>query len=400
VDADARISIPQFVEQPDGEQVIIANMERSCFLAVPHEAVTLLRLLAAGNTVGEACAGYERMYGTTPDIDDFVEALTSQGFIAAPDRSRGAVSSPRSYHFDNISTSIARRICSLPVLAGCGVVVAMAVAACVIDPSVLPPPTTLVFQHDTLGMTVLVIAITLVTLFLHEFSHLLAARAAGVPSRMGLGNRLWILVAETDMTGMWLASARQRCIAFLAGPLFDLVMSAILVLALFGYERGWIGLDETVLGLVRATLFIGLTRLLWQLYFFLPTDVYYVFGTLCRCRNLMHDTQVYLLNQLARALHRRQSYDQSGIPASEMRVVRWFALVWIVGRALAFVTLFAITLPVLVGYAALLARALTGDSQAFGPLINGPGLPLLAVMLQTTGILVWLRGAFRARGAI
>jgi hypothetical protein len=399
VQPDARISIPPFDEHEDGDDVIIANAGRSCFLAVPREAVTLLHLLAQGHTLGETCALYEQAYGIKPDIEDFIETLTSEGFITIATTVAPAEKvSERHYHFDNIPVTLAKRICSWPALAGCAVLVALAIAACAIEPTLIPTPAALVFEQNPVPMALALFATSIVTLFVHELAHLLAARAAGVPSRIGLGNRLWILVAETDMTGIWLASPAWRCIAFLAGPLFDLTLSAALVIILFGAHHGWLQLGETLQLLLRANLFVGLTRILWQFYLFVPTDFYYVLGTLFHCKSLMHDTQTFLLNQLLRAFTYIQPRDQSQVPAKEMRVVRVFAWIWVAGRALAFGTLFAITVPVLVGYGAMLGRGLTGDMQALRPILEGPGLPIMAIALQTTGIVMWLRGVFRARG--
>ena len=391
---DARVTIPPFVEQPDGDDVIIANAARTSFLAIPREAAMLLHLLADGHTAGEACAIYQQTYGYQPDLDDFLQTLDAEGFL----RLQLQLES-RHYHFANFPQSIAQRICSWPVLAFCGGLLVLAVLACVADRSVVPTPADLVFQQNPVVLTVVLTLTSLVTLFVHELAHLIAARAAGVPSRMGLGNRLWILVAETDMTGIWLTSAWRRCVAFMAGPLFDLVLSAMLILVLFGVARGWLELDLTLRSFVRALLFVELTRILFQFYLFVPTDFYYVIGTLFRCKNLMHDTQVYLLNHLSRVMHGVMRRDQSQIPAAEMRVVRVFACVWIAGRLLAFVTLFAITVPVLIGYGEMLARGLTGDAQALRPLLEGPGLPIMAIVLQLTGIMMWLRGLVRARGA-
>lgn len=399
--------VQPFLEQPDGDDVIIADPDRACYLSVPREAVTLLRLFAEGFTVGEASAAYQRQYGMTPDVDDFLEALTDAGFLDVQARG-GDVSTAtptptpvaravRRYHFGHFPESLARRLCSAPVLLVLGAVVGLALAACFLDPSVVPPPTALVFERDQVGLTVLLIVISLTTLFAHEMAHLVAARAAGIPARMGLGNRLWILVAETDMTGIWLASRRQRCVAFLAGPLFDLANVAVLVLVVFAAHRSWLDVDPTLMLLLQAWLFVGLTRLLWQVYFFMPTDFYYVIGAMSGCKSLMHDTQVYLLNRLARVVRWIKPVDQSNVPTTELRVVRWFALVWLGGRALAFASLFVITLPVLAGYGVMLGGGLSGDPQAVRPLFEGPLLPLMGVALQTIGIVVWIRSSFRPR---
>jgi hypothetical protein len=87
--------------------------------------------------------------------------------------------------------------------------------------------------------------------------------------------------------------------------------------------------------LTQACLFQYLARMVWQFEFIVPTDFYYLIGTLFGCRNLMQDTQTYLLNQLARVLPRVQTRDASNVPPRELRVVRYFAVFWLLGRAVA-----------------------------------------------------------------
>ena len=388
--SDTRIALPPFVAQPDGDDVILGNPARNCFLAVPPDAAALLRWLADGLTVGEACNAYEREYAARPDVEEFLATLAEQGFLPAADESPAPTRAMRG-HFEQISVSLARRVCSWQVSVVGLVLAAAAVGASIADPSILPGPDALVFEHDQLVLAAGVALLTLVTVFFHELAHLVAARAADVPSRMGIGTRLWVLVAETDMSEIWFAPRRRRWIAFLAGPALDVCLAAALLLAIFAVHRNLIALPETILLLVRATTFVVFTRLLWQFYLFLPTDLYYALTTVFGCRNLMHDTQEYLVGWLARLTRRVPAVDQSGVPPREMAVVRWFAFVWLGGRAVAFASLFLITLPVLGGYAAMLARGLGGDGQAVRPLLDGPPLLILAAALQSFGVLAWLR---------
>jgi hypothetical protein len=136
------------------------------------------------------------------------------------------------------------------------------------------------------------------------------------------------------------------------------------------------------------------------LYLFLPTDLYYIMATLCGCKNLMQDTQVYLINQLARVVRHVRSRDQSEVPPHEMRVVRWFAFVWLAGRGVAFASLFLITLPILAGYAAMIGRGMIGDGLALRVFLQGPPLLILAAGLQSIGLLAWLRSLFLNRRSI
>jgi hypothetical protein len=384
--ATSRITIPPFIQRVDGDDVIIGIPERSCFLAIPPDAAALLQWLADGRTVGEAIALYEQQYAANPDVEEFLASLEEAGFL-----DNSAVSATQAGHFSGISVSAARRVCSWPVAAVGTIVVGAGVFASITQPAIVPGPNALVFEHNQLGLAIGVALTTLITVFFHELAHLVAARAANVPSRMGIGTRLWVLVAETDMSGIWLASRTQRCVAFFAGSALDAVMASALLLLVYANARSFISLDPTVVTLVRATIFVIFTRLLWQLYLFLPTDVYYVLTTLFGCKNLMRDTRAFLINQLARAVSQVRGIDQSDVPAHEMRVVHWFALVWLGGRIVAFASLFLITLPVLAGYAAMLGRGVGGDEQAMRPLLEGPPLVILAIVLQSFGLLAWLR---------
>jgi hypothetical protein len=399
------VTVLPFARRADGDEVIIANQSRTSFLSLPPDAVELLESLAAGLSVGETRAAYEQTYGVTPDVEDLLTVLESEGFIVANRdiQSIDALAEPASgsgaprvrYHFENIPETFARRLFGPAPVILAGLAIATGAAAFALDPSVLPGPTVLVFQHDQLALLLAWIALSLVGVFIHELAHLVGARAAGVPSRLGLGNRLWILVAETDMTGIWLASRRQRCLAFLAGPLVDLASAAILLLVVFAEHRHWVAVDPTLLVLIQATLFQYLARLLWQFEFFVPTDFYYVLGALSGCKNLMHDTQSFLLNQLSRVWTQIQTRDLSAIPPGELRVVRLFSIVWLLGRGVAVATLCWITLPILIGYWVVVARSVGGDPTAAQQVVESL-FPLVVVVLQTAGLLIWMRGLVRA----
>jgi putative peptide zinc metalloprotease protein len=391
---DTHITVYPYHARADGDDAIIANYDRTSFLSVPAEAVELLEQFARGLSVGEVQDVFQQKNGVQADLDDFIDMLAAEHFLttrAGGEIGEYAVVDTRRYHFENLSVDVARRFVSPLTLILCGVLTAAGVIAAALEPAVLPPATALVFDADQVGVLLSVLALSVAGVWVHELAHLVAARAAGAPSRIGFGNRLWYLVAETDMTGIWLASRAQRCLAFLAGPLVDLASAAFLVLLLIADRAGWLHLDATVVAIVRGVLFMYLARLVWQFQFFVPTDLYYVVGAAFGCKNLMGDTQAYLLNLVARILPRIRARDLSGLPARELRVVRAFAVFWVLGRAVAFGTLVWITLPVLAGYALVLARGVVGDTGDADALAQGPLMPAIAVALQVVGLTVWIR---------
>jgi hypothetical protein len=401
------VTVFPFTHRVEGDEAIIANASQSSFLAIPRPALDLLTDLAAGRSLGEAQSAFATKYGETPDVDDFLELLAAEGFVATDqhpanvatsgsgDVARAPVGHTRRYHFESISEQAARRLCGWPVQFGCGLLVGLALLALAGDSALFPPPTVLVFTHDLTLFSVTATVFVLATIFLHELAHLIAARAAGVSARLGVSNRLWFLVAETDLTGVWLAAPGERYLAFLAGPLVDATSGAVLILLLWT-NRQWGWLSPLAIELIRVFLFTYVVRLLWQCYFFMRTDFYYVFAAFFRCKNLLEDTQNWLGNQLARVVPRFPVVDQSTIPARERRVIRAYSIVWLVGRALAFATLILITLPILWGYGRELAQLFFGGSGNLYALADATVWAALTLAAPVGGLFLWLRQLYRS----
>jgi putative peptide zinc metalloprotease protein len=249
--------------------------------------------------------------------------------------------------------------------------------------------------------TVKIITLSLIvygTIFLHEFAHLLAARAQGVKSRIGISNRLWILVAETDMTGLWAIPSRKRYLPVLAGPLLDSFSAAVLFFVLVAEGNGLFALAPPVDQCVRALIFIYLFRLLWQCYLFVRTDFYYVITTFFGCKSLMADTQVFIRNLYWRAVRSPKSVDQSAIPLRERRVIRMYSVLWVLGRGVAFFSLFFITLPILFRY---LNNARMALQQGYGgdsyQLIDSVAVGALNLIPLLLGLSLWLTSLLRRR---
>jgi hypothetical protein len=214
-----------------------------------------------------------------------------------------------------------------------------------INPYIIPGWDAFFFQDNSTIKTLFLIFFSYLTLFLHEMAHLIAARAVGVSCRMGISNRMWYLVAETDMTGVWRIPRNQRYLPYFAGAILDATLASFVILSLFVHNQRWLALHPLVFELARAMLLIYLTRLVWQCYLFVRTDLYFVISNFFRCKNLMKDTEVYLLNQVARIIPSIKRVDQSHIPVAERQFIRVYAVLWLVGRSVAISYLIFITIP-------------------------------------------------------
>src|SRR5690242_11635903 len=169
--ADHTITVFPFTQKPDGEETIIANAAHTAFLSLPTEAIDILHWLKEGKTVGEAQALYHEKYQELPDMDSFLELMESEGFITSnkaeqlDESGRHQIDSlslsqarPRlrrqNAHFTFISEKLAKRIVCRPVLWFCVLCIVTGFLLVVIDPSLVPPPTVLVFKQNLTLMTI------------------------------------------------------------------------------------------------------------------------------------------------------------------------------------------------------------------------------------------------------
>lgn len=405
--SESRVIVESLARQRESDGILVGRKDLGRFLLLPADAVEILDDLAAGATVGEAQRGHQERYGETADLEDLLTSLEGHGFVrplAPPDSDAAPERPPRrpakAYHFEWISQRAASRLYAKPMLVAGALLVALAVAAVALKPSIVPGWRAVYFPVNTAAGLLFLMVTGLATTFLHEMGHLVAARARGVSCRLGIGNQLWFVVWETDMTGIWALPRRQRYLPILGGPLVDLLSASALLVIFFLDAGAWIALPPRVLQFGQALLFIYLMRILWQCYFFLRTDFYYAMANWFGCRSLMQDTKVLLKNLSARFLRIGRPSDQSHLPATERRMIRIYAVVWLTGRALAFALLIFIQIPLLFHYLALLFGRIRDGSLSGVP--NESILPLLTAIVFSlfllTGLGLWLRSLWPKKG--
>lgn len=405
---DEVIEVFQFTRQPDGDEIIIGRPETNTFLALPSDAVEILTDLARGRSIGEVQDSFERAYGVRPDIADLLEILEQKGFVRHKKPAQqswepgvSTITPPNvRYHFANIPPRIARLFFGPVALSLYSMLFVAALVACIVQPALLPRSHSLVFEHHRTLKLLVFATLAYSTIFVHEFGHLLAARAEGVSSRIGLSHRLWVLVAETDLTGLWALPKARRYLPILAGPIVDLVSASLIVLVLFAADEKALSLPSSVVEIGHAAIFMYTMRLLWQCFFFVRTDFYYVIANLFGCKNLMKDTQTFLQNLSAKLLKSTTARDQSHIPVREMRVIRAYSLLWLFGRAVAFASLFLVTLPVMGRYLAngfsALQRGYAADPYGF---VDSMVVTVVNLTPLLVGLSLWLTSLMKRRFA-
>jgi putative peptide zinc metalloprotease protein len=400
---ETKVFVQPFTRQIEGTEVVIGLPTTSLFLALPTDAVEILDDLASGKTVGQAQELYRERYGEIPDLVDLLMALEERGIVRSSEGPSGAPVvagvPPEHFHLESFPPSLARTLFGRLALTIYFILIAAAMTLTAFDPGLVPNWDVFVFKEHMSLANLGIVAVMLVTLGVHELAHFVAARARGVSSRFGLGSRLWELVAEADLTGLWALPRQERFVPLLAGMIADATLASFLIGLLFAREQAWLTWNWPSVQFTQAVLLILLLRLLWQFFFHVRTDLYYVLTNLLRCKNLLGDTETALRNLASRFFPNLRYTDQSHIPRHERRVIRAYAVIWILGRALAFSVLLFIRLPVLVQYLSL-SLPLIAFRRPASPYqyLDALLMTLFILTVNSLGVLLWLRGLYQ-RGA-
>jgi putative peptide zinc metalloprotease protein len=342
--------------EEDGHEV--GDPRTGVFISLPDEGVALVRSLDGTRSLETVIDDFSARYGTPPDLVDFVQALMECGFVAAIDdrpldAGAAEVEPVRGWSvLANVRSEKVAWLLSRPVLvAGVGTWVAC-VLFFVLEPQLWPTDPDAIITDQAAVSTLLLAVLGWSLVFFHEIAHLLVVRAMRCDGALTISHRLHFVVAQTDMTSIRTAPRWQRHVAYLAGLTLDTtVLLGCLVLEAAGFSNG----------LTRAVVFLLVVNLGFEFAFFMRTDLYFVLVNGLRLGNLMQDTRHYLANLAAGLIRRPLRHDLSQVPARELRFVRGYAVLCVlgVGAALGNFALFGI--PVIVELARTAGHGLTTD---------------------------------------
>ena len=390
------VAVRPFVQRPDGEATIIGDVDRKVYLAIPTEGLDILNALSAGKTVGEAAQAYQDKHREQVDINDFLQTLEREGFVAPADTvPRDAHAHQhkqvKSFSFDWISPKMAKRLTGKTVFFTGLSLIIVGLVLLFDDPGLMPTSKALVFEGGNFALLMIVtFIVAMMGVSIHEIAHATAARSVGVSATLGISNLMWVLVAQTDISGIWMVSKAARIKAYLAGFFIDLSLSSILVIYLHGARNGYLPTSNSVLLWAYAVLATFLFRIIFKFFFYLRTDIYYVLATLVNAKNLMGDTERLLNNIVKRLTFRRHKViSQDNIPRRERRWVRVYAGVWVFGRIFALVALTFTILPVLWVYIQQVYFLFSGQPHRFTT-ADFVVIVVLSFLVTGGGLILWM----------
>jgi hypothetical protein len=324
---------------PEPPDVFVGRIDIDSYAAFPEDGVELLKQLQAGASPQQAAAWYEQRYGEAIDIADFLETLSDLHLIRE---------GPAEAHSDSISVQLVSwqwvgQALFSPFAWIIYFVLWCACAYLLLHfPALRPSYQHLFFTPSYTLMELGLIVGQLPTALLHESYHLLAGRRLGLPTRLSMSRRFYFLVFESHLYGLWSVPRRQRYLPFLAGMLFDLLcFTCLTIIASVATPASLLG------AYCLALAFTIILRLLWQCYFYLQTDIYYVLTTALGCINLQQATRYYLTSRLRGWFGRgNPGPDEEQWHPRDLQVARWYVYLLVLGYLFSAGALFYVGLPV------------------------------------------------------
>jgi hypothetical protein len=313
------------------------------------------------------------------DVDDFVATLGELGFLRDGDEDPAPAGPLRWQRLGQV-------LFCRPVMTLYLAIVVAALVAMSREPWLRPSYRNMFFTSHLSLIPVVLMAIGMVFVLLHEWCHMLAGRRLGLPSKLGIGRRLYFLVAETRLDALLSVPRRRRYLPFLAGTLADTVVIAALTLLAAGLRD--LGAPAWCSGLCLAVAFTAVLRVIWQFQFYLETDLYYVIATAWRCTHLQAAARFHTKAQVRRLLRRPAQPSDPNWSSRDRAAARWYAPVLVAGYGFALGNLAWAGIPAFVRFWSKAAQELTGPRATAASITDA--LILIVLALAQLGLLAYV----------
>ncbi len=379
----------------DGADILVARADLADFVVLPADGGALLTQLVGGMPPKVAASWYRETYLETVDIVDFLESMGELGFLRS-DHLAPAVPVASAVRYQALARALFSWVAA-SIYAGVIVVWLGLILA-----DKIPPPHSqdVFFSSSITAVQLFLVFGQTPWIFLHEGAHMLAGRRLGLPSKLYVSNRLYVIAFETRMDALIGVPRRQRYLPFLAGMIIDVV--AISVLSIFGQTlRRSDGLVGNIGELMVASVIPIIVRLAYQFLLYLRTDIYYVLVTAWGCHDLHGATSAMLRNSLWRVLRRpEQKIDLNQWTDRDRQVARWYQPMFAVGAGVLILVALLIYLPIISNFASVAWESLGARELTPGFWDSLIFLALLLGQFALAGFVAWRerRGVAKAHG--
>lgn len=324
---NSRLSISSIEIHFDQKHYILEDVSSGEFYEMPKICIEAIQLIQSGERLGEIERILKHKYPSEEvDILDFVQQLQSLQLISEIDGEKVEVSKKNneSLGFLWISPQVGKFFFHKIGLLIYSVLFMMNIIIFLTHPALFPHYKDLfLFKFMFLNIPVWMV-VTSCLVIIHEFGHVLAMRAFNLPTRMGVGHRLFLVVFETDLSAAWKLPSKKRNVLYLAGLCFD---TSLLFLALAG-QLVFPDNSPVFTGILRMVVLDTFIRMVYQCCVYMKTDLYYVLENSTGCYNLMENAQQYISKLIP---FRKKTMPEEVMFPGEKRMVFCYSIFYCIG---------------------------------------------------------------------
>jgi putative peptide zinc metalloprotease protein len=333
----------------DKKHYIVEDKITGEFYEMPEVCIEAIKLMEMGKKLGEIEETLKLDFPNEKvDLLDFSNQLLDMDLIEEIDGEKVEKKEKvkESLGFFWISPKVGKFFFNRMALSLYGVLFLVNLILLISKPSLFPNYED-VFVSDVMVLNIITyLVVTFSLVLVHEFGHILAMRAYNLPTKLGVGHRLLLVVLETDMTSVWRLPARDRNVLYLAGLCFDTFVLFIALMSKLVFPNSS-GIFLSLMTLAAYDVFV---RIVYQCCVYMKTDLYYVFENMSGSYNLMENAQRKIRNRLP---FFKTNHDKDEVFPGEKFIVFSYAIFYFIGVTvtLALMTIFYI--PVLLHAAKL-----------------------------------------------
>jgi putative peptide zinc metalloprotease protein len=327
--AASRLSFPTLSIVPEDDEFIVGAPDQDVFVSIPEIGVVALEVLRVGGTIGEAEQIASDRAGEPVKVLEFAEALIEAGLVSAIEGVPLEGPAPSRSWVWALRPEIAQPLFSRPAWVMYAALFAGCVAVLVARPALFPTFEDTFFYPDPAVCLVTVLLANLALVACHEVAHWAAGRAEGVGARFRVSRRLFIPVFETDLSQLWSVPRSRRFGPCFAGIAFDTVVLSVALGLRLAWTEG-LGFPPLFVRFLGAVVLLKVLGIGFQLQVFLRTDLYAALTIALGCRDLYRVNQLRL-RKLFGLLRPEQAEELADAHPRDLRVSRWFLLLYLVG---------------------------------------------------------------------
>ncbi|RDU36773.1 hypothetical protein DRW41_12025 [Neobacillus piezotolerans] len=210
-------------------------------------------------------------------------------------------------------------------------------------------------------------------LILHEFGHIIAMRANGLPTRLSIGHRLFFIALETDMAAAWKLPSGKRNVLYLGGLCFDMVAFACALSIQYFYPTG----PALLLAIMKILVIDIFIRFIFQCGVYMKTDLYFVIENISGSYNLMENAHHYIKSKFKKEARKAGE----AVYEEEKRTIKSYSVIYFIGVLLTILVFVFYSIP------QIITTMSHSIDRLSSPLFSKPFFDGAIVLVQTlTGL--------------